>query len=89
MELLPGPRVADLDYADDIALLEDGPQNVQATINHLVAEVTICGMHIFVAKCKVLFKIAKESYQQPIYVGNFRKKSVLRMREIEFQQTGI
>lgn len=41
VELLPVPRLADLNYVDSAAPLIDDAQVVQAALNHLATEVTM------------------------------------------------
>ncbi|CAH8560679.1 unnamed protein product [Dicrocoelium dendriticum] len=56
LELLPGERATDLDYADDIALLGDDPQGMQLILDRLAVEASKYGMSFAPSKCKVLLK---------------------------------
>ncbi|CAH8657151.1 unnamed protein product [Dicrocoelium dendriticum] len=56
VELLPGSRVVDLDYADDIVLLGDDPQVVQLAFNRLTIEASKYGMYFSPSKCKALLQ---------------------------------
>jgi hypothetical protein len=56
VELLPGSRVADLEYADDIALLGDNPQAVQQSLDCLVTEASKYGLHFAASKSKVFLQ---------------------------------
>ncbi|CAH8590969.1 unnamed protein product [Dicrocoelium dendriticum] len=56
VELLPGSRVVDLDYADDIVLLGDDPHIVQLALNRLAIEASKYGMYFSPSKCKALFQ---------------------------------
>ncbi|MBM6549315.1 reverse transcriptase family protein [Streptococcus dysgalactiae subsp. equisimilis] len=62
VELLPGNRVTDLEYADDIALLGDNPQATQNALDRLAIEVSRYGMCFAPSKCKVLF----QDWQEPV-----------------------
>jgi exonuclease III len=62
VELLPGNRVLDLEYADDIALLSDNTQAIQNALNRLAIEVSRYGMHFGPSKCKVLL----QDWQEPV-----------------------
>lgn len=53
MELLPGPRVADADLYDGVALLEDNFQVVRASLDDLAAKTTIYVTHYVPCKCSV------------------------------------
>ena len=61
VELLPGNRVLDLEYADDIALLGDNVESVQHALNRLAIEVSKYGMCFAPSKCKVL----RQDWQGP------------------------
>ncbi|CAH8490480.1 unnamed protein product [Dicrocoelium dendriticum] len=56
VELLPGDRLTDLDYADDIALLEDDPQSVQNALDRLAMEASKYGLCFTPGKCKTLLQ---------------------------------
>lgn len=56
VELLPDPIVAGSNYADDVTLLGDNFQVVQAALYHLSAEVSMYGIQLAPSKCKVLFR---------------------------------
>ena len=62
VELLPGNRVFDLEYADDIALLSDNTQAAQQALNRLAIEVSRYGMCFAPSKCKVLL----QDWQEPV-----------------------
>ena len=53
VELLPGSKVSDLEYADDIALLGDNTQALQTASDRLATEASRYGMHFEPSKCKV------------------------------------
>ncbi|CAH8652987.1 unnamed protein product [Dicrocoelium dendriticum] len=54
VEVFPGERLVDLDYADDIVLLFDDAAMAQSTLNSLSRVVPLFGMHFAPSKCKVL-----------------------------------
>ncbi|CAH8647362.1 unnamed protein product [Dicrocoelium dendriticum] len=56
VEVLPGERLVDLDYADDIVLLFDNVEAAQSTLNSLSRVVPLFGMHFAPSKCKVLLQ---------------------------------
>jgi hypothetical protein len=56
VDLLPGRRVQDLDYADDIVVCGEDTKAVQATLDSLVTEVNRYGMQFSSVKCKVLLQ---------------------------------
>lgn len=56
VEVLPGLRVVDFDYADYVALLVDDPQVFQADLNNLAGEVTLYGTHFALFQCKAVFQ---------------------------------
>ena len=56
VELLPGSRITDLDYADDIAVLGDDARVVQLALDRLSVEVSKFGMCFAPSKCKVLLQ---------------------------------
>ncbi|CAI2738759.1 unnamed protein product, partial [Dicrocoelium dendriticum] len=56
VEMLPGERLVDLDYADDIVLLFDNVGAAQSTLNSLSCVVPLFGMHFAPSKCKVLLQ---------------------------------
>jgi hypothetical protein len=62
VELLPGDRLSDLDYADDIALLGDNPRVVQSALNRLAVEASRFGMYFAPSKSKVLL----QDWQDPV-----------------------
>jgi hypothetical protein len=56
VELIPGTRVADLDYADDIALVGENSNVIQSALSFLALEVSRYGMAFAPSKCKVLLQ---------------------------------
>ncbi|WP_432422665.1 reverse transcriptase domain-containing protein [Streptococcus dysgalactiae] len=64
IELLPGNRVTDLEYADDIALLGESAQAMQTVLNRMAIEVSQFGMCFAPSKCKVLL----QDWQEPVPV---------------------
>ncbi|CAH8497241.1 unnamed protein product [Dicrocoelium dendriticum] len=56
VELLPGERLLDLEYADDIALICDGSQTCQTALNRLALAVSRFGLCFAPSKCKVLLQ---------------------------------
>ena len=75
VELLPGSRVTDLDYADDIAVLGDDARVVQQALDRLSIEVSKFGMCFAPSKCKVLL----QDWCQPVpslTIGNDRLDTV-------------
>ena len=56
IEVSPGGRLVDLDYADDIVMLFDNFEGAQATMNRLVEVVPSFGMQFAPSKCKVLLQ---------------------------------
>jgi len=60
VELLPGNRVGDLEYADDIALLGDNSQVMQSALDRLAIEASRYGMCFAPEKCKVLLQDWRE-----------------------------
>ncbi|CAH8529183.1 unnamed protein product [Dicrocoelium dendriticum] len=54
LELLPGERATDLDYADDITLFGDDPRDMQLILDRLAVEASKYGMSFAPSKCKVL-----------------------------------
>lgn len=56
MNLLPGERLFDLEYVDDIALLCDDTQAMHSALNHLAISVCRHGMCIAPLKCKILLQ---------------------------------
>jgi hypothetical protein len=53
VELLPGNRITDLVYADDIALLGDNTHAIQRSLDRLVSEASKYGLHFSAPKSKV------------------------------------
>jgi hypothetical protein len=66
VELLPGDRLRDLEYADDIALICDSQQSAQKVLCILEQSVKAFGMTFAPAKCKVLL----QDWQDPAPVLN-------------------
>ena len=64
VDLLPGERLFDLEYADDIVLLCDSIQAAQITLNQLAISVCKYGMCFAPSKCKVLL----QDWQEPVPV---------------------
>ncbi|CAH8506219.1 unnamed protein product [Dicrocoelium dendriticum] len=62
VEVLPGERLVDVDYADDIVLLFDAVAASQSTPNSLARVVPLFGMHFSPSKCKMLLQD-----HQPLY----------------------
>ena len=56
VHVLPGSKVLDLDYADDIVLLFDSHADAQLTLNTLSSLVPSFGMRFAPSKCKVLLQ---------------------------------
>ena len=56
VELLPGSRLTDLEYADDIALLGSDPSEIQLLLNNLNKYSAMFGMRFAPSKCKVLLQ---------------------------------
>ena len=56
IQLLPGSRIWDLEYADDIVLFCENAQSAQQLINRLEMSVRRFGMTFAPAKCKVLLQ---------------------------------
>ena len=54
VELLPGSKLSDLEYADDIVLLGDSTQAFQTALDRLALEASRYGMRFGPEKCKVL-----------------------------------
>ncbi|CAH8645530.1 unnamed protein product [Dicrocoelium dendriticum] len=54
VELLPGERLLDLEYADDIALICDSSQTCQAALDRLALAVSRFGLCFAPSKCKAL-----------------------------------
>ncbi|WP_353806011.1 reverse transcriptase domain-containing protein, partial [Acinetobacter baumannii] len=54
VQVLPGDRLIDLDYADDIVLLFHCQATAQRTLNRLSEVVPSFGMRFAPSKCKVL-----------------------------------
>ncbi|WP_353805424.1 reverse transcriptase domain-containing protein, partial [Acinetobacter baumannii] len=54
VQVLPGSKLLDLDYADDIVLLFDSVTAVQQTLHRLCEAVPSFGMRFAPSKCKVL-----------------------------------
>lgn len=69
--LLPGSRIADLDCADNAALLEDDPQVHQATLNHSPVEVTMYEIHFVSSSAKCFSKTGREILLHLLW-GTFR-----------------
>ncbi|KER22108.1 hypothetical protein T265_09726 [Opisthorchis viverrini] len=56
VEVLPGPPLTDIEYADDIALLGSDPVAMQTILNNLNNSASRFGMRFTPAKCKVLLQ---------------------------------
>ena len=56
VEMLPGRSLADIEYADDIALLGSDPSEMQMILNNLNNSAARFGMRFTPAKCKVLLQ---------------------------------
>ena len=56
IELLPGGKLSDLEYADDIVLLSEDPGKLQALLNCLSNSVGMFGMRFAPSKCKMLLQ---------------------------------
>ncbi|VDP86071.1 unnamed protein product [Schistosoma mattheei] len=61
VNLLPGERLFDLEYADDIVLLCDNAQGMQSTLNQLAISVRYYGMCFAPSKCKVILRDWQDS----------------------------
>ena len=61
VELLPGSRITDLEYADDIALLCEDTEAAQRVLDNLSVSVSYFGMTFAPQKCKVLLQDWPES----------------------------
>ncbi|KAH9578500.1 hypothetical protein MS3_00005968 [Schistosoma haematobium] len=61
VDLLPGERLLDLEYADDIVLLCDNAQGMQSALNQLAISVRRFGMCFAPSKCKVLLQDWQDS----------------------------
>ncbi|CAH8503536.1 unnamed protein product [Schistosoma rodhaini] len=62
VDMLPGERLLDLEYADDIVLLCDNAQGMQSTLNQLAISVRRYGMCFAPSKCKVLLQDWQDSH---------------------------
>ncbi|CAH8292457.1 unnamed protein product [Schistosoma rodhaini] len=60
--MLPGERLLDLEYADDIVLLCDNAQGMQSALNQLAISVRRYGMCFAPSKCKVLLQDWQDSH---------------------------
>lgn len=56
VELLPGGRVFDLEYADDIVLVANSSQDMQRALDRLAIEVVRYGLRFAPSKCKILLQ---------------------------------
>ena len=56
VELLPGAKLCDLEYADDAGLLSDDPQVLQHILDRLEYTVSSYGMTFAPHKCKILLQ---------------------------------
>ena len=56
IDFLPGTRIRDLDYADDIVIFGDNPRILQATLDKLTFEFQKYSLQFAPAKCKVLIQ---------------------------------
>lgn len=54
VELLPGSRVSDLEYADDIVAMGDNTQAIQSFLDNLAVEISKYGMYFSPSKCKAM-----------------------------------
>ncbi|KAH9587822.1 ATP-binding cassette sub- A member 3 [Schistosoma haematobium] len=61
VDLLPGERLLDLEYADDIVLPRDNAQAMQSALNQLAINVRRHGMCFAPSKCKVLLQDWQDS----------------------------
>ncbi|VDP89041.1 unnamed protein product [Schistosoma mattheei] len=61
VDLLPGERLLDLEYADDIVLLCDNAQAMKSALNQLAISVRRYGMYLAPSKCKVLLQDWQDS----------------------------
>ncbi|KAH9596282.1 Contactin-5 [Schistosoma haematobium] len=61
VDLLPGERLLDLEYADDIVLLCDNAQGMQSALSQLAISVRRYGMCFAPSKCKVLLQDWQDS----------------------------
>ncbi|RTG89398.1 uncharacterized protein DC041_0008255 [Schistosoma bovis] len=61
VNLLPGERLLDLEYADDIVLLYDNAQAMRSALNQLAISVRRHGMCFAPSKCKVLLQDWQDS----------------------------
>ncbi|KAF6774344.1 hypothetical protein AHF37_06531 [Paragonimus kellicotti] len=56
VELLPGARLTDLEYADDIVLLSPSAEDMQTMLNKVNDRAGLYGMRFAPSKCKVLLQ---------------------------------
>ncbi|VDP41817.1 unnamed protein product, partial [Echinostoma caproni] len=56
IDLLPGGRLSDLQYADDIVILSEDPGKLQGFLESLSAGVAMFGMRFALSKCKMLLQ---------------------------------
>ncbi|MGL5231889.1 MAG: reverse transcriptase domain-containing protein, partial [Fusobacteriaceae bacterium] len=56
VELLPGPKITDIEYADDIALLGNSEEVMQHFLDNLSDAAKIFGMCFAPLKCKILLQ---------------------------------
>ncbi|KAA3678983.1 uncharacterized protein DEA37_0013674 [Paragonimus westermani] len=56
VELLPGARLTDLEYADDIVSLSSSAEDMQTMLNKVSDRAGLYGMHFAPSKCKVLLQ---------------------------------
>ncbi|CAI2733768.1 unnamed protein product [Schistosoma spindalis] len=61
VDLLPGERLLDLEYADDIVLLCENAHDMQSALNQLAVNVRRYGMCFVPSKCKVLLQDRQDS----------------------------
>ncbi|CAH8526540.1 unnamed protein product [Schistosoma mattheei] len=61
VDLLPGERLLDLEYADNIVLLCDNAQAMRSSLNQLAINVRRYGMCFAPSKCKVLLQDWQDS----------------------------
>ncbi|VDP92983.1 unnamed protein product, partial [Echinostoma caproni] len=56
IDLLPGDKLSDLEYADDIVLLSENPAKLQSFLESFSASVAMFGMRFQPSKCKLLLR---------------------------------
>ncbi|CAI2737318.1 unnamed protein product, partial [Dicrocoelium dendriticum] len=73
VELLPGERLLDLEYADDIALICDSSQTCQAALDRLALAVSRFGFCFAPSKCKAFLQYWQGSPPALTLGGNQQK----------------